>query len=125
MVRFLVIFAFACVLLGVLANLLVKYNAISHKMRLRIGIALLVIAVGIGIFTLLQDKSEERVTMLAQSFLQGKNLVCKVGTQDIVVSSEKFNFISGTLTLLGKEEGEHKRLTIPLKACEIENADKP
>ncbi|MCI5969517.1 hypothetical protein [Helicobacter sp.] len=122
MVRFILIAILVILLLALLLQLLAKYNFISYKARLSIGIALLVIALGIGIFTLNQDRAEAHLTQLAQSFLQGKMLECQVGTQSLEVSNATFNFISGTLTLMGKEGGKHKRVTIPLKACIIKES---
>ena len=45
--------------------------------------------------------------------------MCVVGTETLEVDSNTFNFISGTLTLMGKEESGYFRTTIPLKACEL------
>ncbi|TLD82446.1 hypothetical protein LS70_007540 [Helicobacter sp. MIT 11-5569] len=117
MARLIVIVAFAIILLAILTQLLAKYNVVSYKMRIGVGIALLGIAIGIGIFTYHQDKNEEHLTKLVQSFLQGEALLCQVGTQTLQASNKTFNFISGTLTLKGKEES-NKHTIIPLKACD-------
>ncbi|MBX7490196.1 hypothetical protein [Helicobacter turcicus] len=117
MLRFILIVALVVILFVVLIQLLAKYNVISYKMRISIGIALLVFSIGIGIFTHNQDKNEAHLIQLTQTFLQGKALQCQVGTKTLEVSNKTFNFISGTLTLMGKEESEYKHMTIPLKAC--------
>ena len=122
MMRFIIIATLVVILLAILMQLLAKYNLISYKMRLGIGITLLVFAVGIGIFTLKQDKAEAHLTQLAQNFLQGKTLECQSNAKILEVSNATFNFISGTLTLMGKDNGEYKRVIIPLKACKIKES---
>lgn len=105
-------------------QLLAKYNLISYKARISIGIALLVIAASIGIFTLNQDKTEANLTQLAQSFLQGKTLECQTLTKTLQADNKTFNFISGTLTLMGKDNTEFSRIIIPLKACKLKDIKK-
>lgn len=124
MVRFILIATLFIILLAILIQLLAKYNLVSYKTRISIGIALLVIATGIGIFTLIQDKTEATLTELAQSFLQGKVLECQTQVTTLEVSNKTFNFISGTLTLMGKSDTEFKRIIIPLKACKLKEESK-
>lgn len=110
------------VLLVLLVQILARRELIAQSVRISIGVLLLIVALGIGVFTFFQDKNEAKYTQLAQAFLQGKTLICKVGTKDIAVSQKEFNFISGTLTLMGKRESKFLQTTIPLKACELDNA---
>lgn len=117
MLRFIVIAVLIIVCLVALMQLLVKYDVISDKMRTSLGITLLIVGIGIGIFTWMQDKTQTHLTDLARSFLQGKILECQVNLQTLDVSQEMFNFISGTLTLMGKDDTEYKQVVIPLKAC--------
>ena len=117
MLRFIVIAVLIIVCLVALMQLLVKYDVISDKMRTSLGITLLIVGIGIGIFTWMQDKTQTHLTDLARSFLQGKTLECQVNLQTLDVSQEMFNFISGTLTLMGKDDTEYKQVVIPLKAC--------
>lgn len=123
MVRFWILFILVVALLAFLAQILSKFDIIHRKMRIYFGIFLLVIAVGIGIFTFFQEKREDKINDLAQLFLQGKPLVCQMGTQTIETNRETFNFISGTFTLMGKENSDYHRKTIPLKACKLKNAE--
>ncbi|MDY3114029.1 MAG: hypothetical protein SOW25_06865, partial [Helicobacter sp.] len=120
-IKFFIIAFLVVILLVFLVQLLSKYELISQKTRLLIGILFLLVAFGIGIFSFFQDKKEENLTILAQGFLQGKTLICKTPFKEIKANKENFNFISGTLTLSGKESGEFFKVTIPLKACELEN----
>ncbi len=90
-------------LLFLLLQLLASYNIISAKGKIFIAGFLVVIAMGIGVFTIIQDKSDDKLTSLAQIFLQGKNLECQIGAKTLEANSEVFNFVSGTLTLVGKE----------------------
>ena len=117
MLRFIVIAVLIIVCLVALMQLLVKYDVISDKMRTSLGITSLIVGIGIGIFTWMQDKTQTHLTDLARSFLQGKTLECQVNLQTLDVSQEMFNFISGTLTLMGKDDTEYKQVVIPLKAC--------
>ncbi|TLD86296.1 hypothetical protein [Helicobacter sp. MIT 05-5294] len=122
MVRFWILFIVVIALLAFLAQLLSKFDIISRKMRVYFGILLLLLALGIGIFNFFQEKREDTLNDLAHSFLQGKSLICQVGTHTIEANNKSFNFISGTLTLMGKEESDYYRVTIPLKACQLKNA---
>ena len=123
MVRFWILFILVIALLAFLAQILSKFDIIHRKTRVYFGIFLLIVAVGIGIFTFFQEKREDKINDLAQFFLQGKVLVCQVGTQSIEANREAFNFISGTLTLMGKENSNYHRKMIPLKACKLKNAE--
>lgn len=123
MVRFWILFILVVALLAFLAQILSKFDIIRCKTRVYFGIFLLIVAVGIGIFTFFQEKREDKINDLAQLFLQGKSLVCQMGTQDIEADKETFNFISGTLTLMGKENSDYHRKIIPLKACKLKNAE--
>lgn len=124
MVRFWILFVLIVALLAFLAQILSKFNVIQRKTRIYFGILLLVIAASIGIFTFFQDKKEDAINDLAQLFLQGKDLICPVGTQNIEANRTTFNFISGTLTLMGKEQSDYYRKTIPLKACKLKDDTK-
>lgn len=124
MVRFWILFVLIVALLAFLAQILSKFNVIQRKTRIYFGILLLVIAASIGIFTFFQDKKEDKINDLAQLFLQGKYLICQVGTQSIEANRTTFNFISGTLTLMGKEQSDYYRKTIPLKACKLKDDTK-
>lgn len=117
MLRLMLIFLLFIVALVMLMQLLTKYNLVSYKMRVGVGIALIVLAIGIGIFTLQQDKNAAYLTQLTQSFLQGETLFCERNANLLEVNNKSFNFISGTLTLMGKDDSKHKRVIIPLKAC--------
>ncbi|RAX51671.1 hypothetical protein [Helicobacter sp. 11-8110] len=119
MVHYWLIVIAAVVVLALLVQLLVQYNLIEKKSKIIVGAMLLIFALGIGIFTLFQEKANGELTELAKLFLQGKKLVCVVGTETLEVDNNTFNFISGTLTLMGKEESGYFRTTIPLKACEL------
>lgn len=123
MIRFWILFIIVVALLVFLAQILSKFDIISYKMRISFGVLLLLLAVGIGIFTFFQEKQENKVNDLAQFFLQGKSLICQTNTQEIEVNQKNFNFISGTLTLMGKEYSDYHRKTIPIKACKLKNAE--
>lgn len=117
MLRFILIFLLFIVALVMLMQLLTKYNLVSYKMRVGVGIALVVLAICIGIFTFKQDKNAAHLTQLTQSFLQGETLFCEMNTNLLEVNNKSFNFISGTLTFMGKDDSKYKRVIIPLKAC--------
>ncbi|OCR16227.1 hypothetical protein [Helicobacter pullorum] len=119
MVQYWLIVIAAVLVLFFVVQLLAQYQIIHKKSKIFLGIVLLLIAVGIGIFTAMQDKQDVKMTNLAQLFLQGKELICIVGIEKLEVSKETFNFISGTLTLVGREDSPYFRKTIPLKACDI------
>lgn len=121
--RFWILFIIFLALLAFLAQILSKFHLITRKMRIYIGIFFLLIATSIGIFTFFQDQKEDKINELAQLFLQGKNLVCQIGAQNIETNRTTFNFISGTLTLMGKENSDYHGKTIPLKSCKLNNAE--
>ncbi len=119
MVHYWLLVIVVVIALVLVVQLLAQYNLISKRGKILVGIMLLAVAIGMGVFTLFQEKNDSRLTELAKLFLQGKMLVCVVGGESLEVDKEKFNFISGTLTLMGKETSEYFRKTIPLKACEL------
>ena len=94
MVQYWLIVIAAVLVLFFVVQLLAQYQIIHKKSKIFLGIVLLLIAVGIGIFTAMQDKQDVKMTNLAQLFLQGKELICIVGIEKLEVSKETFNFIS-------------------------------
>ncbi|MDE5603677.1 MAG: hypothetical protein K2I71_07170 [Helicobacter sp.] len=110
-------------LVFLLLQLLASYNIVSSKGRIFVGAFLVAIVVGIGIFTTFQDKNGDKLTSLAQHFLQGKSLQCQMGTKTLEVNAATFNFVSGTLTLVGKENSPYFRNVIALKDCVFNDAN--
>ncbi|WP_104721865.1 hypothetical protein [Helicobacter mesocricetorum] len=123
MLKYGLIIILVAFLLFLLLQLLVSYNIISTKGKVFVAGFLIVIAVGIGVFTIFQDKSDDKLTSLAQLFLQDKNLQCQIGAKTLEVNTATFNFVSGTLTLVGKEDSPYFRTVIPLKNCVFNDAN--
>ncbi|PZT47868.1 hypothetical protein B6S12_06810 [Helicobacter valdiviensis] len=109
---------FACVIVAIilLMQILVRLEIIDAKFKIWLGVALLLIGVGIGVFNFYQEKGDKELTYLAQKFLEGSVLVCIDKDKEIQADNKKFNFISGTMTLVDKEKNIQ---TLSLKRCKI------
>ena len=98
--------------------MLVDFGVIDKQAKNFLAILLLVAAAGIGIFTLLQEKGDDKISLLMQEFTRGKDLSCKDGKEKIIVNNKGF-IISGTLTFVGIEGSENYRKIVPIRSCEI------
>lgn len=98
--------------------MLVDFGVIDKGAKIFLGSLLLVVGIGLGIFTLLQEKGDDRISLLTQEFTRGKDLSCKDGKEKIIVNNKEF-IISGTLNFVGKEGSENYRKIISLRSCEI------
>lgn len=118
MIYGLIIFLLVIALI-LLLETLSRHQMINTNTKLILSGSALLLILGIVLFTQKQEKQENKITNLAQEFLRGRNLKCQVGTQNLDVNQTHFNFVSGTLTFMGKEGGEYYRKNIPLKACDL------
>lgn len=81
----------------------------KHKLLLLfLGVILLA-----ALYEFLQVSRSQDQAQLITLFRQGKTLTC--GTQE--VDQERFNFVSGTLTFVGKTQTPLSGITLSLKDC--------
>ena len=116
MIHYWLIVILVVLVIFLIIQLLVRFEILSPNSRFVVGGALLFIVICIGIFTINQDKNDGYIRQLSESFLQGKNIVCKINGNSVDVNNTKFNFVSGTLSVVGKE-GEYYKVNIPLRDC--------
>ncbi|WP_200762459.1 hypothetical protein [Nitrosophilus alvini] len=60
-----------------------------------------------------QEDARERHKKILFDYEHGKEIRCG----DTVVSKDKFNYVSGTMVFVGKEESEYAGLVVPLDKC--------
>lgn len=78
-----------------------------------VGILFVIIIIVVGFYTFSQNQTGKKDADLIASFLRNENLQCG----DIVVNKNNFNFISGTLSFVGKENTDFFRNVIPIEKC--------
>ncbi len=89
------------------------FGLIGKKQRLLIIIALIALAVVIGIYSYQKSQDDKRVFLLQMAFLRGETLLCK--TQE--VNAKTFNLVSGNLSLIGKKNTDSYNLMFSLEDC--------
>lgn len=119
MIHYWLIVILVVLVILLIVQLLVRFEILSANARFVVGVVLLFVAICIGVFTSMQDKNESYIRQLSEVFLQGRNITCKLNGDNIDVNNTKFNFVSGTLSVIGKE-GEYYKVNIPLKNCHKE-----
>lgn len=105
MIQFILIAILVIVLIIVGLNLFTNLKK-SDKIKIVAGFGVFVIIA--TIFEVSQKSNHD----VALRFEQGKTLKCK----EIDVNSSEFNFVSGTLTFIGKKE-QNRGLMFELKDC--------
>ncbi|CAM2790467.1 hypothetical protein [Helicobacter burdigaliensis] len=115
---FWIIFTCVIVALILLVQILARLEIIDAKFKIWLGVVLLFIAIGIAVFNFYQEKGDKELTFLAQRFLEGSVLECEDKGEVIQVDNKKYNFVSGTMTLVDKVKNIQ---TISLKKCKIKN----
>lgn len=98
-------------------QVLVKYELLSSNSRNIIGIILILVFFIIGFFTIKQDAREQDILELSKIFLSDKTIECNIDSTTIDVNSTNFNFVSGTLSVIGKNK-EYYKINIPLANCQ-------
>ena len=85
-----------------------------------IGACILILfGVFIGFYSYQKSQEDKRNFLLQMAFLRGEDLKCG----DKIINAKGFNLITGTLSLIGKENTENKKLTFSLSDCV--SSDKP
>lgn len=93
------------------------FGVISKKQTLIVISILVILAIIIGIYSYFQSKSDKNDMILQLAFLQGKSLEC----DNVIVNKENFNFVSGTLSFIGKKNSAMNNMIIPLSGCKVMN----
>ncbi|MGD9596586.1 hypothetical protein [Wolinella succinogenes] len=82
--------------------------------RYLIALAIALIVILAGSYATLQKKRSEREARLITLFRQGKSLQC----QEYRVNQEHFNFVSGTLSFIGKANTPYHGITLSIETCQ-------
>lgn len=85
------------------------------RQRLLLASALVLAILCAGIYTLSKRQKSEHVAHLVILFSQGKSLEC----EGYEVHEQSFNFVSGTLSFVGKPNTPYHRLTLALDSCKL------
>lgn len=96
------------------------FGIASRKQKAIVIILLFLFTVTVGAYSYFQNRSDKNDLMLQISFLNGQSLEC----EEIIVSKENFNLVTGTLNFIGKKSGPMKNIIIPLEKCKIIEKDK-
>lgn len=113
---FLVLFLTTILMFFVLQD----FGVISRKQKIIAIIFLVMLAAAIGAYSYFQNRSDRNDLMLQIAFLNGQSLEC----EEIIVSKENFNLVTGTLNFIGKKNGPMSNIIIPLEKCSIIQRDK-
>ncbi len=86
----------------------------NKKQKFIIGGGIILLGILIGVYSYHKSQEDKRNFLLQMAFLRGEVLICK----DQKVSSKDFNLITGTLSLIGKENSDMKNITYKLEDCQ-------
>ncbi|MDE6886739.1 MAG: hypothetical protein K2P17_06855 [Helicobacteraceae bacterium] len=104
------------ILVAILVGLFLYFtfkNKVTKKNGIILGFIFIIILALIIIYTTLQDRNNKKQIDLIFSFNQGKELQCG----DLIVQNKNFNFISGTLSFVGKKKTKFEDKIIPIEEC--------
>lgn len=107
------ILAVLCLAFFVLFFILKDFDMIKSWHKKLFGILLVGLVILIGTYTFVQDNQAKLDSELQIRFLRGETLICN----GIEVNSERFNFVTGTLSFIGKKDSEAKDIMVSLDRC--------
>lgn len=94
-----------------------KSDELSSKTKVAMAVSILIIIALASFYEFSKNSNDESNRAKVNAFLQGKTLTCK---KDIEVSSESFEYFSGTQTFAPREANtKYKGLIIEVSECEI------
>jgi hypothetical protein len=76
---------------------------------------LFIIAILIGIYTILQTSQEKDIYSIKLGFENNKTIIC----DNIKISKDKFNLVSGTNVFLGRRDSNYKDYIFSLDRCVV------
>lgn len=86
---------------------------INTKQKIIGGIILFILAIATGFYSYNKSQTDKQIFLLQMAFLRGETIICK--NQE--VNAKNFNFVSGTLSLIGKKETPFHNLIFSLDDC--------
>lgn len=89
----------------------------SKKQKILGVLIIFICAFGIGIYSFQKSQEDKRNFLLQMAFLRGETLMCK----DQPINAKSFNLVTGTLSLIGKENTPSKNITYQLSECNIDS----
>jgi len=116
-VAFFYLLIFLLLLFALIGVVLYFFTGVTKKIKFMIILSFLIGWFLIFTYTLYQNKKRDYHKLLLYHFKHGKVLIC----EDINITKDKFNFVDGTLTFVGKEESEFDGIIIPIDKCKIKD----
>ncbi|TLD87478.1 hypothetical protein LS66_008145 [Helicobacter sp. MIT 03-1614] len=98
-------------------------DKIPRKTKIVLGLCLLLIALLIGIYNILQEKESEEFSRLKSAFMHNKILTCAFQSRTLTISAEHFILSNGTMSFQGKSNTPYNGIIIPLQDCKINDID--
>ena len=89
----------------------------SKKQKILSVLIMFICTFGIGIYSFQKSQEDKRNFLLQMAFLRGETLMCK----DQPINAKSFNLVTGTLSLIGKENTSSKNITYQLSECNIDS----
>lgn len=102
-------------LIGVFAIIFLALNLLtnlSKQDKLKVLYLFISITIIAGVYEFFQDKSGDKNREVILKFMHGDTIVCK----NVEVNNSNFNFVSGTLTFVGKKS-DNKNLILQVEEC--------
>lgn len=108
------------VLVTVLLFFVLKDLEIMSFTQKMLGLVVLIILVVFaGVYTYYKSEQDKKQFLLQMAFLRGETLIC----QNQEVSSKDFNLVSGTSSLIGRQNSSMRNITFNLSECKSSDKD--
>jgi len=105
---------------GAVGAVVYFFTDMSQKIKYTILVTLVIGWGLIAIYSYYQNKKRLYIDKIFYEFNQGKELLCKDPFgEEVKVHKNYFNFVSGTLVFVGKENTKFDGLIVPLEKCKV------
>jgi hypothetical protein len=90
-----------------------KKHTKKNSKNLLLGVASLLFLI-IG-YSMLQNRSESKNIEVLLAYNQNRAITCK----DVALTNKEFNYVSGTLSFVGKDSSSYRGLVLSIEDCKI------
>ncbi len=105
---------------GAVGAVIYFFTDMTQKVKYTILITLIIGWSLIAIYSYYQNKKRLYIDKIYYEYNQGKELLCEDPFgEKVKVSKKYFNFVSGTLVFVGKEDTKYDGLIVPLEKCKV------
>jgi len=102
-------------LLAIFVAMSFLINFIYTKKQSYIKYSLLVLVVLVGIYNILKQNSEDNIHTIVVAFNNNKKIICN----DISITKNNFNLVTGTNVFVGKMKSSYNSYVIPVETCKV------